>query len=138
VDCAIELEENLEITCDSEQIKQVIINLFNNSIDVIEHLRSRWIKIEGVKKDNKVILSFVDSGEGIPKKIRDQIFDPFFTTKDPQKGTGLGLGIVRDILSQHGATCEISHFCPDKIHIKMTFFPYLCTSSFAMILASID
>lgn len=120
VDCAIELEKNLEITCDSEQIKQVIINLFNNSIDVIEHLRSRWIKIEGVKKDNKVILSFVDSGEGIPKKIRDQIFDPFFTTKDPQKGTGLGLGIVRDILSQHGATIEIDGDDPNTKFI-MTF-----------------
>ena len=51
-----------------------------------------------------VILTFTDTGCGIPPEIRDKIFEPFFTTKPPGKGTGLGLSIVYGVIQRHGGT----------------------------------
>ncbi len=113
VDLALEIEEGLQISCDASEMEQVIVNLLNNSIDSIEKLRTRWVKIEGTKLKGKVVLSFIDSGEGIPKEVRDHIFDSFYTTKDSQKGTGLGLGIVKDILEHHNATITIDEEDPN-------------------------
>ena len=49
----------------------------------------------------------IDNGAGIPPEIRDQIFDPFFTTKDVGKGTGLGLDIVRRLVTRHNGDIEV-------------------------------
>ena len=51
-----------------------------------------------------MILSFTDTGCGIPPEIRNKIFEPFFTTKPPGKGTGLGLSIVYGVIQRHGGT----------------------------------
>jgi signal transduction histidine kinase len=48
-----------------------------------------------------------DAGPGIPVDLSDKIWDPFFTTKD--KGTGLGLGIVKNIVEAHGGTIRIAN-----------------------------
>ena len=53
---------------------------------------------------NRSILTFTDTGGGIPPEIRDKIFEPFFTTKPPGKGTGLGLSIVYGVIQRHGGT----------------------------------
>ena len=53
-------------------------------------------------------LSFSDDGPGIPENVRSRIFEPFFTTKPEGEGTGLGLGIARQIVQKHGGVlrCE--------------------------------
>ena len=48
-----------------------------------------------------------DSGPGIDPSLLGKIFDPFFTTKDPGKGTGLGLHIVRDIVTRYGGKVTV-------------------------------
>jgi signal transduction histidine kinase len=50
---------------------------------------------------------FAPYGSGIPKEIQDKIWDPFFTTKDQGQGTGLGLGIVKNILEKHKAKISV-------------------------------
>ena len=55
---------------------------------------------------NEIIVSFTDSGKGIPQDINALIFDPFFTTKPAGEGSGLGLDICRKIINKHEDTIE--------------------------------
>jgi two-component system sensor histidine kinase HydH len=57
--------------------------------------------------DNTVTIVFEDEGEGIPEAIMEKIWDPFFTTK--AKGTGLGLGIVKNIIESHEGSVRIGN-----------------------------
>jgi signal transduction histidine kinase len=49
-----------------------------------------------------------DNGPGIPQEIAGRIFEPFFTTKKRGEGTGLGLGIARQIVDKHGGRIDVS------------------------------
>ncbi len=89
---------------DKNQVEQVIVNLINNSIDAIEKVGE--IKIELFNEENFVNLSIKDNGCGISDEQMDQVFSPFYSTKPAEKGTGLGLYIIRNILKNHKA--EIS------------------------------
>ena len=59
------------------------------------------------KAGEYVLLTVVDTGEGIPQEIVNKIFDPFFTTKEPGKGTGLGLSTVQSIVKSHGGFINV-------------------------------
>lgn len=48
-----------------------------------------------------------DSGNGIPPGIKQKMFEPFFTTKDVNKGTGIGLSLVRSIVEHHRGTIDV-------------------------------
>ena len=98
---------NSNIQGDPLQLEQVFTNLINNAIDAIESNGKIIISIAN-EEENKIKLSFTDDGEGIDEHELDRIFSPFFTTKSAEKGTGLGLYIVKNICKNHGAdiTCE--------------------------------
>lgn len=89
------------------QLEQVMLNLFINSIDSIEEKISknpdseRRLILSAICENDFVKIRIEDSGSGIPKNIMDKIFDPFFTTKSPGKGTGLGLSVVYNIIDAH-------------------------------------
>jgi len=55
----------------------------------------------------RVVVSVVDDGPGIPSEIRERVFDPFFTTKPVGKGTGLGLDIVRRLVMHNDGEIEV-------------------------------
>lgn len=97
----IDLQKGLMIRCDPQKISQVFINLIDNSCDAITGRKSGRIKISAISKDNEVVISIRDNGPGIPGEIADKIFSPFFTTKERDKGTGLGLFIVKTIIEEH-------------------------------------
>lgn len=83
------------------QLEQVFCNLINNTIDAFKNQHGQ-IDIS-IKKtfDRKIKIFFQDNGPGVPPEYRDKIFTPFFTTKEFGKGTGLGLFIVKNIISNH-------------------------------------
>ncbi len=89
------------------QLEQVMLNLFINSIDSIEEKISknpdseRRLILSASRESDFVKIKIEDTGSGIPKNIMDKIFDPFFTTKSPGKGTGLGLSVVYNIIDAH-------------------------------------
>lgn len=107
IQLSIEIDEKIEITGRAHQLGQVLLNLFTNSIYAIKDQESPWIKISGVISKNQFILSFVDSGSGIPKDIQSKILNPYFTTKSAQHGTGLGLSISKKIISSFGGNFEL-------------------------------
>jgi signal transduction histidine kinase len=89
------------ISCYPEKLIQVWNHLLQNSIHAIQTNGEIIISVkEGTSKPS-VLVSFQDNGKGISEDIKDKIFDPFFTTKKSGEGSGLGLHICREIISQH-------------------------------------
>ena len=90
------------ILADADKLKQVFINLINNSLDAMAdggEIRILTTVENDVAGRRMVVVRFRDSGSGIPKKVQARIFDPFFTTKE--EGTGLGLCIAAQIMDRH-------------------------------------
>jgi signal transduction histidine kinase len=105
-------EEALFVEADSEQLSQVMINLLTNARDatvegaMIAIGAAPAATIPFVRKHlsdpNRFAVMFVrDSGKGIPPEVLDHIFEPLFTTKK-SGGTGIGLAVVHQIVSEHG------------------------------------
>ena len=90
-----------EIQADPNLLEQALLNLVRNAISALSDREDGRIELSSRHEGkNEVILEIADNGSGIPPEIQSQIFIPFFTTK--QKGTGIGLSIVRKILNMHG------------------------------------
>jgi signal transduction histidine kinase len=114
-DIQINLPKNeMSLNCDSSKMKSVFSNLITNSIQSIEH--EGIITISTEADPENVVISIVDSGPGIPSDKISQIFDPLFTTKST--GTGLGLGICKNIVEQHGGKISV-HNNPTTFTIKL-------------------
>jgi nitrogen fixation/metabolism regulation signal transduction histidine kinase len=88
----------LFIYYDEGQLKQVIINLVNNSIEACESTE-KYVEIKAVMSDDYLTLSVFDKGSGISPEIQNKIFEPYFTTK--KNGSGIGLAIAERIISEH-------------------------------------
>lgn len=89
---------------DREKLKQVFLNIINNSIEAMEDKGRLSISTE--LSGDFVIVTLRDDGCGIPEKNREKIFSPFFTTK--KDGTGLGLSITKGIIEKHkGSSFEV-------------------------------
>jgi signal transduction histidine kinase len=101
---------------DQLDIEQAIMNLLTNAFDAIENDGRIEIVVDK-NSDGKIVLSINDNGSGIEPSVLDQIFQPFFTTKSIERGTGLGLYIVKKICDNHSA--EIT--CKSELGIGTTF-----------------
>jgi nitrogen fixation/metabolism regulation signal transduction histidine kinase len=98
--------EELVVYADKKLIEQVMINLLNNSIDGLDPIDEKRIKIAGWKdKGRQCMISLTDNGTGIPKEDLDNIFFPFFTKKDG--GSGIGLSLVRKIMKMHNGSIQV-------------------------------
>jgi signal transduction histidine kinase len=116
----IEADEMLEIESYPGDLSQVITNLIINSIvhGFDENKKSGLIKIRAVKENGNLMIIYSDDGVGIPEENISKIFNPFFTTKRGTGGSGLGLNIVYNIVTQKlGGTIE----CRSTVGIGTTF-----------------
>ncbi len=89
---------------DPAAVKQVLLNLCLNAIQVLEGKPERWVRVETLGGVNAVEMIVSDSGPGIAPEMRAKLFQPFQSTKS--SGFGLGLAICRDILAGLDATIE--------------------------------
>jgi signal transduction histidine kinase len=83
----------------SEQIRQVMLNLFMNAIESMSTGGKIIVTTQNVMERGQILLSVADTGTGIAPDVFHDIFDPFVTNKET--GTGLGLTITRDIVLHH-------------------------------------
>ncbi|HLE86785.1 MAG TPA: PAS domain-containing protein [Candidatus Brocadiaceae bacterium] len=108
------------VMADSEQIKQILMNLATNAGDAmpnggelnictdIVEIDTTFIKAHGFGAIGKyALISVTDTGMGMDENTRLQIFEPFFTTKEVGRGTGLGLAIVYGLVKQHNGYIEV-------------------------------
>ncbi len=103
-----------QVDCYPSQLNQVFMNIFANAIDALDDHQQPQLTIttELTKQNNKptrAIIRICDNGPGIPKVIQPQILDPFFTTKPVGKGTGMGMSISYQIITEkHGGNLTFS------------------------------
>ena len=101
-----EYEESLPtVWANGSELNQVWTNLIDNAADAVEGRGRIWIR--AFRDERYVVVEVSDSGPGIPRHMRDRIFEPFFTTKSVGEGTGLGLDIVRRVVSGHGGEVSL-------------------------------
>jgi len=93
------------VVCAPQQLRQVFLNLVVNAAQAVEDGGS--VLVATRSEGRHVIVSVADDGCGIPPESIDRIFDPFFTTKPVGVGTGLGLGIVHQIVTSHGGEIQV-------------------------------
>ena len=87
------------VLVDPDQMRQAFMNLGVNALEAMPQGGMLRVKVMEGAKDG-LFIQFSDTGKGISKEMRTKIFDPFFTTKEG--GTGLGLFIAHQIITQHG------------------------------------
>jgi len=96
-----------QITADTNQIRQVLLNIFINAAQAMPQGGSLQVVTRKVKFEEFVEIKIVDTGTGIPREDLKKIFDPFFTTKKGE-GTGLGLSISYSYINNHGGSIVIT------------------------------
>lgn len=102
-----------QIQCFAGQMNQVFMNLLANAIDALEEgfqkelCPNPLIRISSEQVNENAVIRIADNGAGIPEEIQSRLFDPFFTTKPIGKGTGMGLSISYQIITEkHGGSLE--------------------------------
>ncbi len=99
------------IKANGSELNQVFLNLIVNASQAVrdsdKEKGSLTITVE--EHQSEIHCIFTDTGPGIPKEVEPKIFDPFFTTKEVGEGTGLGLNISYDIITnRHKGTIEVT------------------------------
>ena len=87
------------------ELNQIWGNLIDNALDAVANNGN--VQVKAVHVGDRVTVSVIDDGPGIPASVREHIFDPFFTTKPMGQGTGLGLDIVRRLVRHNYGTIEV-------------------------------
>ncbi|WP_063934821.1 sensor histidine kinase [Archangium violaceum] len=88
------------------RLAQVLLNLLVNAGDALEARggEDSEVRIIGRYEGVRVVLRVEDNGPGFPPHVLPRLFETFFTTKGPEKGTGLGLALSRELVEQCGGT----------------------------------
>ncbi len=100
------IETNFTIYGHRDEIRQVLLNIILNAVDVLTSSKDPRITIYGHQEANDNILEIINNGPEIKKEMIDDIFKPFITTKE--SGTGLGLFVSKEIIEKHNGTITCS------------------------------
>jgi signal transduction histidine kinase len=114
-----------KVECYAGQLNQVFMNILSNAVDALEEVRlggdrpTPTIRIKThLTGTDQVTIQIQDNGPGIPPDVLPRLFDPFFTTKPIGQGTGMGLSISYQIVTEkHSGTLR----CDSHIGQGTTF-----------------
>ncbi len=109
-----------EFMFDWDVLKNVFVNLVNNSLQALEKVdRVGRVRVTVAKKRKKLLVEVADNGPGIPPEHKDSIFEPFYTTK--KNGNGLGLATCEKIVRLSGGSIILSETSPAGTVFHITF-----------------
>lgn len=102
----IDAPELPPVRLDDRRLGQVLINLLNNALQAIDPAASvrNVVSLHAFEQSGAVVIEVRDTGNGIPAEIQQHLFQPFVTGKAASGGTGLGLFICRNIVTDAGGT----------------------------------
>lgn len=132
-------EEIWQIQGDPTELHQVLLNLCVNARDAMANSGKLTIAVQNTTVNGEavrlnttpgpyVMFSVTDTGSGVPPEVLPRIFEPFFTTKLPDKGTGLGLFTVANIIKRHGGCIDIKTEVGQGTEFKV-YIPALKTAA---------
>ena len=112
VDLVTDLDTSIPLlNINKQDLGRALLNIFNNAFQAVsenhslsDHAASPGVQLVTKMVGDKIQVSVIDNGPGIPDSIKEKIFQPFFTTKPTGQGTGLGLSLAYDIVKAHGGT----------------------------------
>jgi len=104
----VSIQDDLpKLRIDQSRLQQALVNLLINGIQAMPDGGDLTLRIETDKEIGTVRIDVEDTGVGIPKDQLDKVFDPFFTTKQEGEGTGLGLSVTYNIITQHNGKIRV-------------------------------
>jgi signal transduction histidine kinase len=108
----LEVDPNLApLAINEDEIKQILLNLLNNSSDALESVASsKRITVRAMRNGSRATIEVEDTGPGFANLNR--ALDPFYTTKPVGKGTGLGLSVCYGIAKERGGDLRIENLAP--------------------------
>jgi two-component system NtrC family sensor kinase len=106
------------LAVNEDEIKQILLNLFNNSSDALEGIAGdKQIKIRAYQNGLRAVIEVEDTGPGFGNLNR--ALDPFYTTKPVGKGTGLGLSVCYGIVKERGGDLRIENVTPHGARVRI-------------------
>lgn len=102
--------DTLELRADPQLIEQILINLTKNALRALRKVENpKLIYKSGINMEGRIYIDIIDNGPGIKKEDQEKIFIPFYSTagNDPDKGTGIGLSLSRQIMRIHGGALQV-------------------------------
>jgi signal transduction histidine kinase len=107
IELVIDLQERGTARFDEGKMLRVVNNLVRNAVEAMGDKGGKFvIKVTRAKEDGALVMSFSDTGPGIPKEIEPRLFQSFVTS-GKKGGTGLGLAIVKKIAEEHGGSVSV-------------------------------
>lgn len=102
-----DIDPELQFSCRTIQIGQVILNILYNALDALSETPSPIVVIEAYRSEGFIDLVIKNNGPKIPNHLKEKILEPFYTSKDIGKGTGLGLSISVGIIEGHDGQISV-------------------------------
>jgi len=97
---------------DPNQVTQALLNLMLNALNAVEAGGKLELRVSAAHAGQGVVIQVTDNGPGIHPKAQEKIFEPFYTTRE--RGTGLGLAMVRRIADNHDGAVHVESPLPGK------------------------
>ncbi|MDP7016283.1 MAG: response regulator [Pirellulaceae bacterium] len=136
IDLQVDLQADLhQVHVDATEMQQMVMNLCINSRDAMPEGGDLTIRTEStevtdavrrrhqleLKPGTYVMLSVIDTGQGMSAEIQQRMFEPFFTTKEVGKGTGMGMAMVYGAMQQHGGAVTVASAPGEGTKVQLYF-----------------
>lgn len=107
IDLRFEVDPAIEMVGFDVKLFQLWSNIIKNAIEAMDDQNEKYIGIFAKVEENKLYVIFENNGPQIPNEVKENMFKKFYTTKEKKSGSGLGLSIVNNILTDHNAYIDV-------------------------------